>query len=274
MFDAPTFPFPPLDASAFPFSTPIFVYRGGIASPADVVEKFRDAVDFRDWVKQQMREVGYGKDQAETLAKLCFVLDVISEAAERTLPPNLGPSVSRAARISAYVVGARNTTADQALLARARYYALEVTLLNLNRMNWGFGPWRERTTNEPLLMRKVSREEAGQPRPQMKEKSKKKSHTRGEGREKLIAALTKHHQYANGGCLNLTPIGNNELARMADVAVSTASAFFEKELGGYTKYRVLCRDAGSLAVALKLLNNEFSPRHLLGDATADLASND
>src|SRR5262249_18814112 len=38
----------------------------------------------------------------------------------------------------------------------------------------------------------------------------KRSTERGEGRAKLIAALTKHHQYADGGCLNLEPIGNNE----------------------------------------------------------------
>src|SRR5262249_32651563 len=45
------------------------------------------------------------------------------------------------------------------------------------------------------------------------ETASKRSTERGEGRAKLIAALTKHHQYANGGCLNLDHIGNNELAK-------------------------------------------------------------
>jgi hypothetical protein len=44
---------------------------------------------------------------------------------------------------------------------------------------------------------------------------------RGEAEAKLIAALTKHHQYADGSCLNLEPVGNNELARIAEVSEST-----------------------------------------------------
>ena len=81
---------------------------------------------------------------------------------------------------------------------------------------------------------------------------------------KLIAALTKHHQYADGGCLNLEPIGNNELARRAEVSESTASAFFNKEFDGHTKYRAVCTDATRLVGSLKLLNQEFSPHHLYG----------
>ncbi len=92
----------------------------------------------------------------------------------------------------------------------------------------------------------------------------KQSTGKGEGRTKLIAALTKHHQYANGGCLNLEPIGNNELARMADVSISTASEFFTKEFKGYTKYRASCGNASGLVAAIKLLNQEFSPHYLFG----------
>jgi len=92
----------------------------------------------------------------------------------------------------------------------------------------------------------------------------KRSTERGEGRLKLIAALTKHHQYADGSCLNLHHVGNNELAKAADVSVSTASAFFSNEFQGHTKYKALCRDAGRLAGALKLLNGEFSPHNLYG----------
>ncbi len=97
----------------------------------------------------------------------------------------------------------------------------------------------------------------------------KRSTERGEGRVKLIAALTKHHQYADGGCLNPEPIGNNELANAAGVSPSTASAFFEKEFQGHTKYRALCRDVSKLAAALKLLNGEFAPHTLYGSQPED-----
>jgi hypothetical protein len=100
-------------------------------------------------------------------------------------------------------------------------------------------------------------------------KKSKRSTERGEGRAKLIAALTKHHKYADGSCLNLEPIGNNELARSAEVSESTASAFFNSEFnqgetGGHTVYRALCLDPGRLADSLKVLNGEFSPHHLYG----------
>src|SRR5690606_18164757 len=84
----------------------------------------------------------------------------------------------------------------------------------------------------------------------------KQSTARGEGRAKLIAALTKHHRYADESCLNQEPIGNNALARLAGVATSTASAFFQREFGGRRKYRLLCRDVRGLSTALKLLNQE------------------
>jgi len=87
---------------------------------------------------------------------------------------------------------------------------------------------------------------------------------RGEGRVKLIAALTKHHKYADGSSLNLEPVGNNELARLAKVSESTASAFFKKQFGGHTKYRTICPNATRLITSLKLLNQEFSPDNLFG----------
>jgi hypothetical protein len=97
----------------------------------------------------------------------------------------------------------------------------------------------------------------------------KRSTQRGEGRAKLIAALSKHHQYADGGCLNLEPIGNNELAKAAGVYPSTASAFFKDQFEGHAKYRAVCRDAGRLADSLKALNGEFSPHDLYGRRPAD-----
>jgi len=90
----------------------------------------------------------------------------------------------------------------------------------------------------------------------------KRSTDRGEGRAKLIAALTKHHDYANSGCLNREPIGNNELARLANVSPSTASTFFQEQFGGHGKYRAKCQDAGTLVDALKALRGEFTPAEL------------
>lgn len=97
----------------------------------------------------------------------------------------------------------------------------------------------------------------------------KRGTERGEGREKLIAALTKHHKYADGSSLNQEPVGNNALARLAGVSVSTASAFFEKEFGGLKKYKAICSDVSRLITALKLINQEFSPLLLFGAKPAD-----
>jgi hypothetical protein len=106
------------------------------------------------------------------------------------------------------------------------------------------------------------------------EPAPKRSTERGEGRAKLIAALTKHHRYADGSFLNLEPIGNNKLAKAAGVSPATASSFFNDKFQGHTKYKGLCRDAGNLTAALKLLNDEFAPYHLLGEASSDLASSE
>jgi hypothetical protein len=96
----------------------------------------------------------------------------------------------------------------------------------------------------------------------------KKSTFRGESKLKLVGALTKHHRYADGACLEQTPINANALARKADVAKSTANAFFNREFakgkkGGYANYRRVCRDITALVAALKLLNGEMQPSVLL-----------
>lgn len=95
-------------------------------------------------------------------------------------------------------------------------------------------------------------------------RKRKRSTEKGEARKKIIAALTKHHQYADGGVLNQEPIGNNELGRKADVDRATASAFFRKEFKGHDKYKVICRDARRLAFSLKQLNGEFAADVLYG----------
>jgi hypothetical protein len=82
----------------------------------------------------------------------------------------------------------------------------------------------------------------------------------GGAQEKLIAALTKHHRYADGGCLNLEPIGNNELARLAGVGAATALRFFNKWFKGYAKYRSICmRDVSKLIDTIKAMRGEFVP---------------
>jgi hypothetical protein len=102
----------------------------------------------------------------------------------------------------------------------------------------------------------------------------KRSTKRGDGRTKLIAALTKHHQYADGSCLNLEPVGNNELAKAAGVSASTASAFFNDKFHGHTKYMALCLDLSRLVAALKLLNDEFAPYELYGRRPPDEGGRD
>jgi hypothetical protein len=92
----------------------------------------------------------------------------------------------------------------------------------------------------------------------------KRSTHRGDGRAKLIAALTRHHKYANGGCLHTVAISNNDLARDAGVSKSTASDFFNKKFQGHTKYKALCQDSRMLVVALKQLNGEYAPHLLYG----------
>lgn len=100
----------------------------------------------------------------------------------------------------------------------------------------------------------------------------KKSTRNGDGRARLIACLTNHHQYSDGSCLNLEPIGNNKLAKAANVVNSTASEFFRKEFDGHLKYKARCRDSISLIASLKLLNNEYAPHHLFGTSPRDLST--
>jgi hypothetical protein len=92
----------------------------------------------------------------------------------------------------------------------------------------------------------------------------KRSTERGEGRVKIIAALTKHHQYDKGSCLCMEPIGVNELARLAEVSKATVSRFFNSAFndcaqGGHARYRGVCHDSATLGHALKLLRGEFTP---------------
>lgn len=79
--------------------------------------------------------------------------------------------------------------------------------------------------------------------------------TRGGSATKLIAALTKHHNYADGGCLNWKPIGNNDLAKAAGVSKATTSRFFKHEFKGYKTYKTQCENE-SILPALRLMNQD------------------
>jgi len=92
----------------------------------------------------------------------------------------------------------------------------------------------------------------------------KRSTEPGEGRTKIIAALSKHHNYAHDSCLNLEPIGVGVLARLAGVGKATCSRFFNAEFNngeksGHAKYRRACGDKDILLHSLKLLRQEVRP---------------
>ena len=57
----------------------------------------------------------------------------------------------------------------------------------------------------------------------------------------MLSELVRHHQYAEGTCLNMEPIDCNELARRVGVNGPTASDFFDSEFGSYAKYKQICR---------------------------------
>ena len=91
---------------------------------------------------------------------------------------------------------------------------------------------------------------------------------------KIVARLTKHHGYANGSLLNQTPIGVNDLAGKAVLSKGTVSKFFKDEFGNHENYKKACRDSGTLIVALKALNNEFTPKLLFKNARSQVDAPD
>lgn len=101
-------------------------------------------------------------------------------------------------------------------------------------------------------------------------------HAPGDAEMKIISALTKWHEYADGGCLKTDPIVFSELARMASrdggpsVGKSTVSEFFQRKFGdgktgglGRRNYLMACKDAATLAGVLKVLNDEITPYMIL-----------
>jgi hypothetical protein len=111
----------------------------------------------------------------------------------------------------------------------------------------------------------ISEVGAGEPTRESDKPKKSKHSTQGrDAYLKLSAALTAHHKYAKDSCTNLEPIGSNKLSALADVSTGSASNFFRDKFGGHTKYKSLCRHPEKLRLALKILNQEFTPQLLYG----------
>lgn len=88
---------------------------------------------------------------------------------------------------------------------------------------------------------------------------RKKSTAKWDAETKLIATLTLHHKYEDGGCLNFDQIGIRDLARQAEVGPSSANRFIKKHFANHAGYRVACRAKHRLITILKKLNGDTPP---------------
>jgi len=95
---------------------------------------------------------------------------------------------------------------------------------------------------------------------------KKRSTEKGEAEAKLIAALAAHHEYSDGSCLNLDPVRNNAIARVADVDQGSATHFFKKHFRGRKQYIRICQDPESLSLILGALVRDMPAWKLFGRA--------
>lgn len=118
---------------------------------------------------------------------------------------------------------------------------------------------------------KENRAKNSSTKPHEQETKSKKSTAKGEARLKLIGALTTHHEYSNGSCGKYQSIGINGLARLADVAPSTACEFFKTQFQGHKAYQRVCEVKSTLISALKLLNQEFTPGILVQGTAMEFA---
>jgi hypothetical protein len=89
---------------------------------------------------------------------------------------------------------------------------------------------------------------------------------RGEATARLIAALSKHHGYADRSVLNTEPIGIRELARLAKCDAKTAGNFIRRKFRDRHGYARTCRHTPSLAGSLAMMNSELAPRDVFGRA--------
>lgn len=113
-----------------------------------------------------------------------------------------------------------------------------------------------------------------QPRQTNGQTKPKVSTAQGEASAKIGSALTTHHKYENGSCLYCEPIGVRKLGRMAEVSGSTVSKFFKEKFGGFNNYRAACRDPGTLANAIQILNGEVTPSILFKPRQTDVEAAD
>jgi hypothetical protein len=103
------------------------------------------------------------------------------------------------------------------------------------------------------------------PQPPAREK---RSTEKGEAEAKLISALAAHHKYSDGSCLNLEPVKNNALARLADVDQGSASYFFKKHFRGHQQYTRDCQNPGRLSGILAALVGDVAGWKVFGRAPA------
>lgn len=109
--------------------------------------------------------------------------------------------------------------------------------------------------------------QAGGGQGQTKVKSKKGT-VPNEAREKIIAALTLHHDFDGDSCMNMDFATGADLAREAGVHRGTVTRFFKTEFdGGYEAYRGICTrgNTGRLIAALQKLRDEELSRLGFGD---------
>ncbi|MFO0904267.1 MAG: hypothetical protein U0939_14790 [Pirellulales bacterium] len=175
-----------------------------------------------------------------------------SELASEAMPWNLGGPLSSTNELCGLLNGHKRLQAQGKLTLEAAIKTI-VTPLRENARCWrGLFARAERTApqRETRNTRRVS-------------VKRKRSTQKGDARAKLLAALLLHHGYMRDTELVLEPIGNNELARAADVARSSASAFIKDAFGGRTEYRRVCKGRTTLLARLKHLDGGYvSRRHL------------
>lgn len=135
-----------------------------------------------------------------------------------------------------------------------------------DRALWKFEDRPKTAADGPVEAAHTPAVRTPEPAPDTGNKSAQRTR-RGGAEIKLIAALTKHHQYSDGSCLNSEPITNKKLAALAGVAESTVSAFMKKQFKG--QYEMLCRNTSLLISGLKLLNREYSPHVLVSALDVD-----
>ena len=75
----------------------------------------------------------------------------------------------------------------------------------------------------------------------------------------ITSQLTLHHQYEQGSCLILEPLGVREIHRKLGCPVSVVSDFFKRHFDGHKMYVRMCRDAGTLAKGISILRGDIRP---------------